>query len=126
MRRFWPLDVEEDAEQAKLTRYWAPESRRVALLRLRCHSAEDEAQRVRWPWHVGNLVTALIPGAILWFGFKEPLDGVLSAAGSFATGEIELLTQPTHLANQPVAPGGGAIRPTLISGGALVMYRESW
>jgi hypothetical protein len=123
---FWPLDVEEDAEQAELSRDWAPEARRVELLRLRRHSAEDEAERVRWPWHVGNFVTALIPGAILWFGFKEHLNGALSAAGSFASGEIELLTQPTHLADQPPATGVGTIRPTLLLGGALLTYRQSW
>ncbi len=123
---FWPLDVESDAEGVESTWCLGPHERHIELLRLRQHSADDEASRVRWPWHVGNLVTALIPGAILWFGFHDRLDSVISTATSFASGELELITQPTYLANHHPAEGVGAVRPTLIQHGALLTYRTSW
>ena len=123
----WPLDVEADAEAALRTRCWPAPQRTAELLRLREHSARDEAERVRWPWHVGNFVTSLIPGTILWFGFHDHVNGALSAAGSFASGEIELLTQPTHLADTPSPPiAGGAVGSALTRGGALLTYQASW
>jgi hypothetical protein len=122
---FWPLDVEDDAQLAERAECWSPSERGPELVRLRRHSAEDEAERIRWPWHVGNLVTSLIPGAILWFGFHEHVDGILSAAGSFASGEVELLTQPTRLADEP-APLGLSVSGHVSGGAALLTLSGSW
>jgi hypothetical protein len=122
---FWPLDVEDDAQVAERTRCWSPNERGPELLRLRRHSAADEAERIRWPWHVGNLVTSLIPGAILWFGFHEHVNGILSAAGSFASGEVELLTQPTRLADEP-APPGLSVSGHVSGDAALLTLKKSW
>lgn len=123
---FWPLDVEADAEAAPRSRCWPRPARRADLLRLRLHSARDEAERIRWPWHVGNLVTALIPGAVLWFGYHQQLNGALSVAGSFASGEIELLTQPTHLADEPPELLPVSVTPILMRGGVLLTVQQSW
>jgi hypothetical protein len=123
---FWPLDVEEHAEAAERTRCWPAALQTPELLRLRELSARDEAERVRWPWHVGNFVSALIPGALLWFGFHEHVNGALSVAGSFASGELELLTQPTHLADSPPSANLARIAPLLTRGGALLSYWQSW
>jgi hypothetical protein len=123
---FWPLDVEEDAETALRLGCLAPAERDAELLRLRDHSARDEASRIKWPWHVGNFVTALIPGAILWFGFDRRLDGALATVGGFAIGEIELFTQPTRLTiNHPVTALSGA-RGFVSSRGAIVTYGITW
>ena len=42
---FWPLDVESDAEGVESTRCLGRPERHLELLRLRQHSAEDEAHR---------------------------------------------------------------------------------
>jgi len=123
---FWPLDVEAHAARAERIRCWPTALQTPELLRLREQSARDEAERVRWPWHVGNFVSALIPGALLWFGFHEHVNGALSVAGSFASGELELLTQPTHLANSAAPTSIGRIVPVLSAGGALLSYQQSW
>jgi len=96
------------------------------LQRLREHSAHDEVNRIQWPWHVGNLVTALIPGAILWFGFDRQLDGILASVGGFALGEVELLTQPTRLTIDHSPPVSGGARAFLSSRGGLVTYVLVW
>jgi len=123
---FWPLDVEAHAAAAEKTRCWPLARRTPELLRLRKLSARDEAERVRWPWHVGNFVSALVPGALLWFGFHEHVNGALSVAGSFASGELELLTQPTHLADTAAPSVSGRFVPVLTTSGALLSYRQSW
>lgn len=123
---FWPLDVEDDAETALHLGCRPPAERDSELLRLREHSARDEASRIQWPWHVGNFVTALIPGAILWFGFNRKLDGALASVGGFAFGEIELLTQPTRLTidrSMGVRAGAGA---TISSRSTIVTYALVW
>ena len=123
---FWPLDVEDDAEVARHLGCRSPAELDQELVRLRDHSARDEASRVQWPWHVGNFATALIPGAILWFGFNRHLDGALTTAGSFATGEIELLTQPTGLSREHrtnVHLGGTA---GVTSRGGVLTYTLVW
>jgi hypothetical protein len=123
---FWPLDVEADAEAALRVGCFAPAKRDPELLRLREHSARDEASRVQWPWHVGNFVTALIPGAILWFGFNRKLDGALASIGGFAFGEIELLTQPTRLTNERSTGVLAGAHATFSSRSAIVTYMLVW
>jgi hypothetical protein len=123
---FWPLDVEADAETTLHLGCLTPSERDSELLRLREHSARDEASRIQWPWHVGNFVTALIPGAILWFGFDRRLDGVLASVGGFASGEIELLTQPTRLTIGHPATALAGARGFISSRGAIVTYGVAW
>ncbi len=123
---FWPLDVEEDAEAAAHLGCRPLAERDHELQRLREHSARDEVNRIQWPWHVGNLVTALIPGAILWFGFDRQLDGILASVGGFALGEVELLTQPTRLTIDHSPPVSGGARAFLSSRGGLVTYVLVW
>ena len=123
---FWPLDVEEDSEIALHLACRPPAERDRELLRLRDHSARDEASRIQWPWHVGNFVTALIPGAILWYGFDRHLDGALAAIGSFAAGEVELLTQPTGLTVDPSTSVRQSARATVTSRGGFVTYVLVW
>jgi hypothetical protein len=123
---FWPLDVEEDAETALRLGCRPPAKLELELQRIREHSARDEASRIQWPWHVGNFVTALIPGAILWFGFNRRLDAALASAGGFAAGEIELLTQPTGLLlNHPSNTSNGA-HAVVTSRSGLVTYVLVW
>jgi len=123
---FWPLDVEDDAEAALRVGCLAPAERDSELVRLREHSARDEVSRVQWPWHVGNFVTALIPGAILWFGFDRKLDGALASIGGFAFGEIELLTQPTRLTIDRSTGVLAGARATVSSRGTIFTYALVW
>jgi hypothetical protein len=60
----------------------------------------DEAGRVTWPWHLGNLGAGLLYMTIVGVGTgrwdKAALDGV----AAFGLGELQLLTQPTRLASR--------------------------
>ena len=123
---FWPLDVEGDAEMSRHLGCRPVAEREHELQRLREHSARDEASRIQWPWHVGNLVTAFIPGAILWFGFHRQLDGALATIGGFASGEIELLTQPTGLTIDPPTRVRQGARASVTSRSGLVTYTLVW
>jgi hypothetical protein len=104
---FWPLDVEDDARIAARLQALPVAERQARLQALIAHSAEDEASRMAWPWHVGNFVSALLPAAAVWFLFHHRQEAILSLFSSFASGEVELLTQPTGLirwrASAPVA-----------------------
>jgi hypothetical protein len=90
----WPLRVETAADELAAM----PAAERARLLPLRYReSAEDEHDRVTWPWHVANCGLAAAGGAIIAFGFKHYLSGALTAAGGAALGEAQLFTQPTGL-----------------------------
>lgn len=123
---FWPLDVEKDAELAQRVGCQLSADRPLELARLRQHSGRDEAERLRWPWHVGNVVTALIPGAILWFGFNRRLDGTLATLGSIASGEIELLTQPSRLVGYASLPVSVGFRTMEADRGLTIAYTVLW
>lgn len=91
---FFPLRVEEaEAELAALPPA-AREKRRLVLLR---ESAEDERERVTWPWHALNFGVAAASGAVIAFGFDHYLSGALTFAGAAILGEAQLFTQPTAL-----------------------------
>lgn len=123
---FWPLDVEQDAEAAARLGCLAGVERATELTRLRDHSARDESARIQWPWHVGNFVTALIPGAILWFGFHRHLDALLATGGSVASGEIELLTQPTRLSGYATRSARTGLHPEVANGSLTLTYVVVW
>jgi hypothetical protein len=123
---FWPLDVERDAELAAHLGCLSPADRELELQRLREHSANDETARYRWPWHVGNFITALIPGAILWFGYNRRLDGALATVGGFASGEVELLTQPMRLTVSRTPQASSGVRAIATGRSAMVIYVVDW
>jgi hypothetical protein len=90
----WPLRVETAVEE--LQGLSPAERARLLPLRYR-ESAEDERDRVAWPWHVANIGLAAAGGAVIAFGFKHYLSGALTAASGAALGEVQLFTQPTAL-----------------------------
>jgi hypothetical protein len=94
---FWPMNVEADAKLAVTLEALPTRDRCTRLERLLEHSAADERERLTWPWHIGNFVTALLPAIAVWFAFHRRGEAVLSLLGSFASGEVELLTQPSAL-----------------------------
>jgi hypothetical protein len=122
---FWPMDVEVDAElAARLNELPEPE-RCAQLERLLEHSAADERERLTWPWHLGNFVTALIPAAVVWLGFHRPAEAALSLLGGFASGEIELLTQPNALLDIADARSSG-VTLQVATRGLMIGYRAAW
>jgi hypothetical protein len=127
---FWPLNVESDAQKASAAACRAASNQDEQLNRLREHSRRDEQARIQWPWHLVNLGLAMIPGAILWAGFHDLPGGALTSAGAFATGELQLLTQPTGLLSPPGAtasastPWIGSITP--IHSGVMLRATLDW
>lgn len=119
----WPLDVENDAKQAVRLQPSTIGACDAELNRLLLHSSEDEASRFAWPWHVGNFVTALIPAAIILFAFHDRQNAALAAAGGFALGEVELLTQPTALTDRQTS---GASPAPAKRGPFVLSYRATW
>ena len=90
----WPLRVEGAAEELDAL----PPSEQVrAFPRLRRESAEDEHDRVTWPWHLANFGLSAAGGAVIAFGFKHYVSGAITAAAGTALGEVQILTQPTGL-----------------------------
>jgi hypothetical protein len=122
---FWPMDVEDDAELA-LQVDALPEPERCARLeRLLEHSTEDERDRLTWPWHVGNFVSALAPAVIVWLVFHRRTEAVLSLIGGFASGELELLTQPNALLDDSGIVSAG-LSIDWAARGATIRYVARW
>jgi hypothetical protein len=91
---FFPLRVESAVEQLDAL----PASERAKQLpRLWRESAEDEHDRVTWPWHVANVALSAGAGAIIAFGYDHYVSGAVTAAAGTALGEVQILTQPTRL-----------------------------
>jgi hypothetical protein len=91
---FLPLRVESaEAELAALPR--AERARHVRRLVL--ESSEDEHDRITWPWHLVNVGFSALAGGIIAFGYGHYESGLITALGSTALGEAQLLTQPTGL-----------------------------
>lgn len=104
----WPLRVESVPEELDAMPI---AQRRLALARLLRESAEDEHDRVRWPWHLANLGLSLAAGSVIAFGYKHYASGAITAGVSFALGEAQLFTQPTGL---PLScPNACRLSPTL-------------
>lgn len=122
---FWPMDVERDAELALRASGRAEPDRCRELERLLAHSAADEHDRLTWPWHIGNLITALIPAAVVWSVFHRRGEAVLSLVGGFASGEIELLTQPNGLSEDSTTRSA-AVSVQIAERGLLVRYAGAW
>ncbi len=122
---FLPLEVEAAAEYAEqLDRLPEPE-RRARLQELYASSAQDESDRIQWPWHVFTVLTAVVPAAIIWIGYDQPEDAAISLATGLALGELALLTQPTRLSDNP-APATGTLRVAFTRRDALFSYAIAW
>lgn len=91
---FWPLEVEAGEEELLAS----PAAGRAKLLpRLLAKGAADERARVAWPWHVVNFGIGALTGGIIAFGYQHYESGIITGAGAFALGELQLFTQPTSL-----------------------------
>ena len=90
----WPLRVEGAVEELDALPL---QQRQAKLPRLLRESADDERERVTWPWHLANLGLSVAGGSIIAFGYKHYLSGAITAAGGTALGEVQLFTQPTGL-----------------------------
>jgi hypothetical protein len=91
---FFPLRVESAADELEAL----PVSERAKQLpRLWHESAEDEHDRVTWPWHVANVTLSVGAGAIIAFGYDHYVSGAVTAVAGTALGEVQIFTQPTRL-----------------------------
>jgi hypothetical protein len=90
----WPLRVEGAAEDLEEL---PSAEQATALPRLMRESAEDEQDRITWPWHLANFGLSAAGGAVIAFGFKHYVSGAITAAAGTALGEVQILTQPTSL-----------------------------
>jgi hypothetical protein len=91
---FWPLRVESAADELDAL----PLAERARELpRLLRESAEDERERVTWPWHLANLGLSAAGGAVIAFGYHHYLSGAITTVAATALGEVQLFTQPTGL-----------------------------
>jgi hypothetical protein len=93
---FMPLRVESAEEELDEL---PPAERPKHAHRLVLESAEDERARVTWPWHALNVGLAIIPGAIIAFGYDHYVNGLVTTLVGTTLGEVQLLTQPTGLAS---------------------------
>jgi hypothetical protein len=90
----WPLRVESAEEELAALPL---SERRKHLRRLLLESAEDEHDRVTWPWHVASFGLSALGGGIIAFGYDHYESGLITTLASVALGEAQLLTQPTGL-----------------------------
>jgi hypothetical protein len=118
---FLPLAVEADAESAAQLDSLPAQQRRARLQQLYTHSAEDEQDRIEWPWHAVSVLAALVPGMIIWLGYGQLGEGALSFATGLVLGELALLTQPTGLMDPSEHPSG-SLRVAFTGGGAFCSY----
>jgi hypothetical protein len=91
---FMPLRVESAEEELDAL---SAAERPKQVRRLVLESAEDERARVTWPWHALNVGLAIIPGAIIAFGYEHYTSGLVTTLVGTALGEVQLFTQPTGL-----------------------------
>ena len=99
----WPLEVEAAAQEAALIAGRPARERVPRLRQLYARAANDEAERVQWPWHLVNLGTTLIPAAIIWLGYDQFGDALSTFLVGFALCELALVTQPNRLSDTPPA-----------------------
>jgi hypothetical protein len=121
----FPLEVEADARRAVQAARLPPAERRERLLELYAHAAADESERVRWYWHVINIAAALVPAAIILAGYQRYEDALVIGLSGIAVGELNVLTQPTRLADRQPA-SSGVLRVTYARQGVAVWYGLAW
>jgi len=91
---FWPLRVEAAAEELA-SRPVGERERHVRRLVL--ESAEDEHDRVTWPWHLANFGVSALGGGIIAFGYGHYQSGLITTLVGTALGSTQIFTQPTRL-----------------------------
>jgi hypothetical protein len=91
---FLPLRV-ESAEEELDALPLGERGRHVRRLVL--ESAEDEHDRVRWPWHLANFGLSALGGGIIAFGYGHYESGLVTTLVGTALGSIQIFTQPTGL-----------------------------
>lgn len=101
---FMPLRAESAEEELDAL---PPAERPKHVRRLVLESAEDARARVTWPWHALNVGLAIIPGAIIAFGYDHYGSGLVTTLVGTALGEVQLFTQPTGL---PLSCENGGFR----------------
>ncbi len=101
---FFPLRVETDAAELDAIESLPPAERSARLRELFRADADDERERLAWPWHVANLGVSALAGGIIGFGFHHAESGIAQGVGSFVLGEAQLFTQPTGLCRFNLAP----------------------
>jgi hypothetical protein len=79
--------------------------RAAVLLRERAADAEREGRS--WLSHALNFVVAAGSSLVLWKGFDRGTSAAESFATGLAVGELQLWTQPSHLATTPAPIAGG-------------------
>lgn len=90
----WPLRVESAADELEAL----PAAKRAQQLpRLWRESAEDEQDRVTWPWHLVNFGVSAAAGAVIAFGYHHYVSGAITTLAGTALGEVQIFTQPTRL-----------------------------
>jgi hypothetical protein len=92
----WFLPLRVEAAEEELDALPASERPRH-LPRLVLESAEDEQDRVTWPWHVINFGVSALGGGIIAFGYGHYESGLITTLGGTALGSAQIFTQPTGL-----------------------------
>ena len=93
----FPLNVEHDDAALAALAALPPAERTKKLTRLLKDAADDEHNRVTWPWHVLNLGTSALTSGIIALGFGHVRSGIQTGIISLALGELQIFTQPTGL-----------------------------
>jgi hypothetical protein len=94
-----PLEVESAAREAG--------QRGAKLRELYVAAAEDESDRVQWPWHLLNVALSAIPGVIIWAGYEQLENGLITFSTGVVLGELALFTQPNRLSDRTLAALAG-------------------
>jgi hypothetical protein len=91
---FWPLRVESGEQELDAL----PAAQRPRhVRRLVLEGAEDEQDRVTWPWHLANFGVSALGGGIIAFGYRHYQSGLITTLAGTAIGSTQIFTQPTGL-----------------------------
>ena len=112
-----PLEVESAARQAG--------QHGAKVRELYVEAAEDESDRVQWPWHLLNVALSAIPGVIIWAGYEQLDNGLITFASGVVLGELALLTQPNSLGDRTL-PALTGLRVSPAGRGFVVGYALSF
>lgn len=91
---FWPLRVESAEEELEAL---PRAERKRQLPRLILESAEDEQDRITWPWHLACFGVSALGGGIIAFGYGHYESGLITTLVGTALGSAQIFTQPTGL-----------------------------